>query len=190
MEWFHGTSVSFECFDSSFIGFGNDELGSGFYFTNDWSTAVGYAGRSDDETAVPTILTVDLAITSPLPPHGGVGAEQIRHIIKNAPDYVETLWNFGDVDYDGEEAVMRTAIATYKRIIDANTLDGLNSLSNDFFSGHEALFLRVVSEQTGYDGLIRRVGEQTHAVAWFPEQIRILSRTELNANNPGALLRT
>jgi hypothetical protein len=175
MPWYHGTPVEFETFDPAFIGRGNDELGSGFYFTDNFETAKNYALKAgDDEDRVVVVAEFDIA--NPLPLEGGLTNSQIEQIMRRSSEFDEVLMNFGDVDYEGEGKVVGFAVKTYATTIRADTLMGLNSLSNDFYQGREAEFLRAVHAVSGYDGLIRAKGDEVHAVAWLPERIRIIER--------------
>lgn len=177
MTWYHGATTVFETFDPAFIGSGHDELGSGFYFTDRYETAVGYASRGDAEKVV---LVVELDLKSPLPVEGGFTRHQIEQLLRRSPNFQEMLENFGDAAFEGEAKVVRLAIDAYASTIDADALTGLNSLSNDFYRGDEALFLRNVHDIAGYDGLVRKKGVEMHAVAWLPEQIKIVKSIDLS----------
>jgi hypothetical protein len=179
VNWYHGTPIEFESFDPMFIGQGNDQLGSGFYFTNTFETARNYALRDVGDGEERVVLIVAIDIDRPLPLEGGLTASQVELIMRASPEFDDVLMNFGDVDYEGEEKVLALAVGTYLRSIDGDTLMGLNSLSNDFFRGNEAKFLRTVHDVAGYDGLIRRVGDELHAVAWLPERIKIIERIKV-----------
>ncbi len=175
MSWYHGTPVEFETFDPAFIGRGNDELGSGFYFTDNFETAKNYALKAgDDEDRVVVVAEFDIA--NPLPMEGGFTEGQIEKIMRMSSEFDDVLMNFGDVDFEGKAKVVSFAVRTYAKTIQEDTLMGLNALSNDFFQGREAEFLRAVNAVAGYDGLIRAKGDERHAVVWLPEQIRIVER--------------
>jgi hypothetical protein len=180
MIWYHGTPLNFEHFDDKFIGVGNDQLGSGFYFTDDIDTARMHAAKERDGDVLPTVLFVELAIHAPVPEEGGVTRKQIADLLKAAPQYEEALTNFGDVSWEGENKVLGMAADAYYNIAKADTLRALYTISNDFYQGDEALFLRKASEFTGFDGVVRTTNGETHAVAWFPEQITITDRQLLD----------
>lgn len=58
----------------------------------------------------------------------------------------------------------------------------LNSLSHDFYDEEIEAFNTVAREVLGYDGVVRKVDSKTViAVAWFPEQIEIVSRTKMSS---------
>lgn len=179
MRWYHGTPIEFESFDPSFIGSGTDQLGSGFYFTDTFETARNYAMKTGDEVEGRVVLVVELDIANPLPLQGGFSLSQIEQIMRASPEFDDVLMNFGDVDFEGEEKVISFAVQTYKKSVDGDALTGLNALSNDFFRGHEADFLKAVNRVSGYDGVIRPAGEEVHAVVWLPERIRVAERIRL-----------
>jgi hypothetical protein len=175
MPWYHGTPIEFETFDPAFVGRGNDELGSGFYFTDNFDTAKNYALKAGDaEDRV--VLVAEFEIDSPLPLEGGFTLDQIEQIMRASSEFDDVLMNFGDVDYEGEAKVVGFAVKTYATTIEGDTLTGLNALSNDFYQGREAEFLRAVNVVSGYDGLIRQKGGEQHAVVWLPERIKIVER--------------
>ncbi len=180
MSWYHGTPVNFEHFSTDFIGVGNDQLGSGFYFTDNIDTARGYAGKDvESGERQPVILCVDLAIKAPLPQEGGLSRQQISELLKASPQFDEAISNFGDVDWEGKDKVLRTAVDIYLNIAEAETLRALYSIANDFWQGQDALFLRTVIDKTGYDGVVCKSFNENHAVAWTPEQITIVERLTL-----------
>jgi hypothetical protein len=171
MKWFHGTKAQFDAFDPSYLGKGNDQIGSGFYFTDLRETAEGYAGPDG------VVLVVELAIENPLDGSGVLTSDQITRIIEAAPDVDDTLQNFGEFALEGRSTVLRKAVSTYMRMVRGgeDDLTTLFALSNDFWMGEEAAFLETVREVTGYDGLVRPISDrERHAVAWSPDQIRIV----------------
>lgn len=183
--WYHGTPISFEVFEASSLGRGNDELGTGFYFTDRLETAQGYARRNPPSgEPAPTVLVAELTLSKPVPEEGGITRRQIEAILRASPDFDDNLINFGDVDFEGKAKVVGAAVITYYSVASADTLRALYSIANDFYSGSEAQFLAVVRNVTGYDGLVRKVGGETHAVVWFPEQIKIVERLSVD-ETPG-----
>lgn len=169
--WFHGSPrPRFDAFDPSVLGSGNDELGSGFYFTDSYATALGYAGPAG------WVYETSLAIANPLTADADLPPAVIEALIREAPGFEEGLENWGETDFEGQQNVLRRACAAYVgqcRAIDG-AFSALNALSGDFWGGHEAAFLEAAQRLTGYDGLVRRVGGETHAVAWSAASIVIL----------------
>jgi hypothetical protein len=180
MSWYHGTPINFEHFSADYLGVGNDQLGSGFYFTDNIDTARGYAGKDVDAgEKQPSILRVELSINAPIPLEGGLSKPQIAELLKNSPQFDEAISNFGDVGWSGEEKVLAEAVDIYWQLAEGDTLRALYSIANDFWQGHDAVFLQTAIDKTGYDGVIRKSYEETHAVAWVPEQITIVERLEI-----------
>lgn len=172
-SWFHGTKAKFDKFDSKFIGIGNDALGSGFYFTTDEETARGYA--FDVAVDEGFLLEVKLSIQNPMDASAYIRHDQIKKIISASPNLDDMLWNFGDLGSTPKDVVLNKAASSYESMNSGDdALQLLNAMSNDFFNGDEALFLKAVTEATGYDGLYRIRGNEVHAVAWSPEQVQIV----------------
>lgn len=183
MVWYHGTPHEFELFDAIHLGKGTDQLGSGFYFTDKESTARGYSLYKDNEEG--RILVAELTINNPLPLQKKFSKSEIQGLLQAAPDFDDMLTNFGDVDFEGKKIVFDRATKAYMQVNSGDdSLYVLNTISNDFWGGSEGLFLRAVHEITGFDGLIRQSGDETHAVVWMPEQIRVL-RVEPTMRNVG-----
>lgn len=178
MTWYHGTVNRFDQFEPEFLGKGNDELGSGFYFTDSYETALLYAGRDGGDRS-PAVLVVEFIIEKPLPEAGGLSRQQVERLLCSSPDFDDVLMNFGDVDYEGRESVLKLAVDTYLKTIEGDTLVGLNSMSNDFFDGNEALFLERLHQITGYDGLYKGYPNARHAVVWRSDAIKIIERQDL-----------
>lgn len=189
---YHGSGVSIEEFSYEFTNKGNDQLGSGFYFTTDVNEAKDYCtrtlvgqneklGGSDN----PTIHVVELDIKNPLGSDQSVGmaATQIERILRSSPILDEALENFGQVGFEPFNRILKRAVDCY--IIydgEVETIKNLNKLSNDFFGDHIEAFNRAVKESMGFDGLVHEWSDSKHYVAWFPEQIKIIERRSLINN--------
>lgn len=178
--WYHGTPNSFSGFDPDWLGKGTDQLGTGYYFTNKISTARIYAFKGKDGETVDEghVLICELDIRKPLPEHAPVSRRQIEQIIRAAPDFVDTLRNFNDVDHYGVAKVIQQAIDSYACMNEDPedvTLQMMFCLSNDFYRDAAAEFLTAFSRATGYDGLYREVREgEFHAVVWDAARIEIV----------------
>lgn len=185
---YHGTGADIKNFSYDFTGKGNDQLGSGFYFTDSPDTASGYTARQQNDQPTPggeqaNVMRVYLSLKNPIivgQTHRKFTAAQIQKIISAAPELEDKLWDFGDWQTDGKAKVMRDAVKLY---MDAqtpeDTLHIIHMLANDFFRENVKEFNQVLKTVTGYDGVIRTMGaddvwspNETHYVAWFPSQIR------------------
>lgn len=186
---YHGSGVSIDEFSFEFIK-GNDELGSGFYFTTSIDEAKDYCTRvisgyerklgGDDN---PTIHVVELDIKNPLKSDQmtGMTARQVEKIIKASPILNEALENFGDMSFEPIKRIMDRAIEGYV-IVDGetDTIKNLNKLSNDFFGDHIEAFNRSIKDVMGFDGVVHEWSDSKHFVAWLPEQIKIMERVHIN----------
>lgn len=174
--WYHGTPIEFEAFEGTHLGKGTDQLGSGFYFTNMESTARGYALKEDADTG--RIIAAELDIKNPMPVKTKFPKKVIIALLERSPDFEDALTNFGDADFEGRAVVIKRAVDAYVHMNDGDdALYVLNTISNDFWRGHEASFLRLTNQLTGYDSFMKAYGDEIHAVAWLPEQIRIIDVT-------------
>lgn len=177
---FHGSGTKIDQFDYRFTNIGNDQLGSGFYFTSCRSEAIGYCTQRLHGDTIkpggmlhPTLHEVDLIIKNPLLHNAEIKMSEqcVRNIILQSPKIDEVLENWGEIAVEGREAVLKRAIECYAIDEPYPAIRLLNQLSNDFFGDHTELFHRAVREQTGFDGVILHFDERVHYVAWFPEQI-------------------
>jgi GNAT superfamily N-acetyltransferase/RNA:NAD 2'-phosphotransferase (TPT1/KptA family) len=184
---YHGTGADIKAFDYEFTGQGNDQLGSGFYFTDSKETASGYTTRMQNDQPKPggeqaNVMPVYLCLKKPIHVVNGEAKEpdltaaQIRKIIVVAPNLDDVLTNFGDVSFEGKANVLKAAVDSYT---DAPLLRQLFTLATDFYRDDVKGFNEIVRKVTGYDGVIAEFGtedlwhgNQTHYVAWFPNQIK------------------
>lgn len=177
--WYHGTGHDIKSFSHEFVGKGNDALGSGFYFTENPHVASGYAGGAehdlqkkemDNSNVAPNVLPVHLKLTKAVSHTKPLTRVQIGKIIKSAPNYKDSLYNFGDIDYEGEHRVLNDAVNSYK---DLPSDRAMNYLHNDFYQGHAGEFLTNFVKHTGYDHIMNDNAEGDRTVVVFhPSQIR------------------
>lgn len=183
---YHGTGTTIEEFLPEFTGKGNDQYGSGFYFTTNESTATGYTtrtlngqekpGGSDNPNVIPVYLNirhpliVDAAKTSNLY-DVDVSPVMASRIISRMPDimdpaesilgdFFEEYWEIGPKNY---------MISRLAREYEWT----LGSLANDIFRDYPTEFRQAVKEVLGYDGVqVNFSNGEKHFVAWFPNQIK------------------
>jgi len=177
---YHGTPTP--CFDtfnpeSIYSGEGASQSGSGFYFTDNPSSASNYAIMKEGSGAV---YPVYLSIKNPIKIDfmkgevSGYGQEfsraEIRAIMKMAPDIKDPsgpLSNWGDISFEGYDKVFNEALDLYYKS------QSLTSLRNDLFGYNQGEWLRALSLATKHDGAISITpAGDTHYVAWFPTQIK------------------
>ncbi len=168
---YHGTPRGFDEFDHKTIGTGNDAYGAGIYFTVNPTIASGYSDNNKPDEN-PNVRPCYLAIKKPLivSDKGEAGKDLppaiTKKLILMAPDYRETLTNFGDVDYEGEARVLAEAVRAYNG---QDYLRGLNMIANDFYHSDTAMFLRNCMKVTPYDGVI--VPYHDFYVVWSSDQV-------------------
>lgn len=187
---YHGSGADFEAFDYAFTNQGDDELGSGFYFTTDRTEAFRYtqATRNDlpklGGSAVPTVHEVFLNTRRPLAATqaGGLTRIEADALIKASPVLMDALTDHGDVDFEGLQEVFDRAVAAYQGRGSVPLLRRLFSVANDFYpdARHVEAFNRQVREVLGWDAVMKEfpaLGKR-HVVAWFPDQICSASSLE------------
>lgn len=196
--YYHGTgnveNILQNGFDHEFTGKGNDQYGSGFYFTDCEQTAKGYAVRRlNDDTEklggedAPGVLEVKLKLSNPLFTTGSnindgvldLTSKQVRKILdysdalkreldaepgNPAGDHFDLFWETGNVT----EAMLKELASLYAG-------EAIDHIEGDLFDGDSHAFRKALHEVTGFDGVVIEFpsGEQ-HAVAWFTEQIEVV----------------
>lgn len=191
--YYHGTGnlENMEAFNPDLTGQGNDQLGSGFYFTNDPTEASGYstaitANVADGATKLggdtsPGVSPVYLKLENPIVIEDGaslvesldvdISQDQAFEILKRSPDIYDMentpLWNWGDLgDGPVDDMMIEDVASNY-------TGASLFSITNDFFSGEDTAFRQAIHDVLGFDGVIQKFDNgKVHKVAWFPEQVR------------------
>ena len=189
---FHGTGnlEGLSEFDPAMTGQGNDQLGSGFYFTTNADEASGYAtsvtgnagpgARKLGGDESPGVVPVYLAIKNPIWVKGSnlthsdveLTLPQAIEMIKRAPNIRDLDESpMGDhVDIWSAGAVTDKMISTVAKLYVGPSLI---SLENDFFRGDATAFRHALHEVTGRDGVVFEFENgHKHFVAWFPEQIK------------------
>lgn len=194
---YHGTGSLENCdvFKPEMTGFGNDQFGSGFYFTTNRVEASGYSTDVTPNVAEgvrklggddsPGVLPVYLAVERPVIVEGhslrdsdlNLSVTQAYAIIARCPgirdldnsplgDFVD-IWSAGEVT----DQMLRKVAQNYagRRAL---------QLENDFFRDQAAAFREALRDVTKYDGATFYYNDgangevNCHFVAWFPEQIK------------------
>lgn len=183
---YHGTGTNIEEFLPEFTGQGNDQYGSGFYFTTDRETAEGYTTRTLNDqskpggTDNPNVIPAYLNIRNPLVVEARdtpnlyqieVPASQAAKIIGKLPDIMDPensiLGDFFD-DY-WESGPKRSMINRLAREYDWT----LGTLATDIFRDHPTEYRQAVRDVLGYDGVqVNFPSGEKRFIAWFPNQIK------------------
>lgn len=144
---YHGTNADFEEFENDYICTEDsvDQYGSGFYFY-------------DEENSSKTVLHGDIQVKVKALIKNSIDFEsdeleltknQIYSLICASPDLENRLWNFGDIDFEGFDNVLESAINTH---IGIHWLDSLNMIGNDFFDGKDThILLSWFAKETGFN---------------------------------------
>lgn len=183
---YHGSGCSIELFDYAFTSIGNDQNGSGFYFTSSLEEAIAYTKNRIEDDLVkpggessPTVHVATLRFLRLLDCREAlsISAAQVRQILTYAPDLDDRLQDWGEVDYEGRALVLSRAINSYKhKRSDGPVIKTLFKISNDFFGRDTRAFNEAVRDVLGIDGVMERHEDKIHYVAFFPDQIRMLER--------------
>jgi hypothetical protein len=165
---YHGSKSDFAEFSHQFVGSGLDQYGSGFYFTSAQHTASGYA----DSTGA--VYSTFLNVRKPLltTKTGRLSAMQIQSIIMLSPELDDALSNFGDVEYEGKNKVIREAVLTFFEHQSDTILKTLHLLSNDFYRNNAGAFLQAVKKVLKYDGVIVKFDAEFFVIAFEPNQVK------------------
>lgn len=199
LKVYHGSGTRIKTFDNSFTGKGNDQYGSGFYFTTDKATAEMYTTKRIHQNISklggedsPTVIEAYLNICNPIIINGitetnlknvKIPSSYIFNILKElpslylSPDSEEEVNPLGDYFEDFWEQSFRQKedyIPFIKRLYmeyfsEASLLD-LEILFKDY-STELRLALKKICN---YDGIIINFKNSKHIIAWFPNQIKIL----------------
>ncbi len=192
LEVYHGTGnlQGLDAFSPEITGKGNDQLGSGFYFTTSREEASGYAtavtasagpgARKLGGDDSPGVLMVHLAIKRPITVCNSnladSDAEVAQHdafqIICRVPDIrnLEKTPLVDHLDLWGKSEITDKMInMVAKRYVGTTLMD----LEGDFFRNDPTGFREAVHAVMGFDGVTVDHGNGVmHFVAWFPDQIR------------------
>jgi len=168
---YHGSKSDFNSFIEEYISVNNDQaLGWGFYFTDDKEDAQTYTSSDGGY-----LLECDVTIKNPLSNTKPFKYKDAETLIKNTPNYLDGLANFGDVDYEGERIVLHQAISSY---IDKDMLSSSFAIANDFYGKNVKTFLANMIK-IGYDGVIDRTQSALHIVVFSPNQVKIISKMKV-----------
>lgn len=165
MKLYHGMVVDRRVngWDMTKIGTGNDQDGPGFYFTDNKD----HARRHGKYVHT---LEVD---TSFYLKHGArIRKAPIRKLIRNAPDYVDTLTNWHE-NTDFALTLATTNICTAGE----DFWDALTQVWADFYRGHEGEWIKQVRRATLVHGYLvprEKNGGDLHVVCINPDTVKIL----------------
>lgn len=204
---YHGTGADFDAFDPAYTGQGNDQYGSGFYFTTSAEVALSYTtaqltgadgepveklGGADNPHIIKAFLDIRNPIVVDAKEHAnlrnfsisGLEAEEIILLHPDiycqpddgdnpnpVGDYLEDFW---ENDCWTKEELEYLARKMARQYFSPTNMLHLDTLFRDYPTELRHAYHKVL----GYDGVKICFDNQTHYVAWFPEQIKLV--TNLN----------
>jgi hypothetical protein len=197
---YHGTGnlESLTAFDPASTGKGVDQLGSGFYLSNDPEEASGYAGNFHSHTGEknpsPGVIPAHVAIRNPIKlgkkanslsdARVNLTHAQIKQIMEHVPNLRDPerspLYNHVDTSRGVTPHMINDIAKLY-------TGNALHALENDMFYDNPTAYRTALNKVLGYDGVVKDFGNgRKHYVAWFPNQIKsaIGNRGNYDPNNP------
>lgn len=168
LKVYHGSPKHFEKFSSDYLGTNGRAEGLGFYFTSNKEVAEGYTEGKGK------LFEVFLDIKKPLQDTRKVLKKpELKKFIKALdPTGENYLSNWGDVSYEGYQAVLEAAVEGELSGSD-NDLDIIHSIFNVASTTFDEFF-KLLHMQLGYDGTIIREaswGDQSIYIVYSPEQI-------------------
>lgn len=173
---YHGGKSNIKSPDYKYSGKGHDQYGSAALYTATSPHNAG--GYVPYENGMPVeggnIMPLKINSTNFLDADKiqALSPSQIKSIINKSPDEY-ALSNFGDVDYEGKEKVLRQAINAYRDIGDGSVLSQLNMLNNDFYTGSPEAFNKAAQEATGYKGVTVDIGSgEKFLMPWETSNVR------------------
>ena len=170
---YHGTpSPDIYAADYAHSGKGYDQYGaSALYTTTEPHYASGFANPEiEGANVMPLKVRTDGFVPSDM--EGKLTSSQIQHLINKSPDEY-ALSNFGDIDYEGRNKVLREAVNSYKDFGNDELLSQMNALSNDFYPNNPGEFNKEITNLTGIRGLtVDLGGNHKFQLPYDPKDIR------------------
>ncbi len=162
--WYHGRTVQSTEFDFKYTGIGNDQDGAGFYFSDNAKTAQGYAGNTG------VLISAYLNYKKLVPLTGRINQKEIEFMIKNAPNYLDTLQNWGE----NPNQAMREAVSGFMN--NDSPEDAFQYVEADFYRGYSSVYLSNMIKLK-YDGHFSRSvqGDYNHFIVFNPAIIEIIN---------------
>lgn len=178
--FYHGTpaaqSIADEGFDPARLGKGNDQMGAGFYFTNNPNQASGYA-HGDNAGIIPVYLRTGKSQEIDFGGPAGFGIEadsdMAFELLKRAPEIRESygpMSNFFEAGnpsgYTDDEI---------RDVADLLAGSDVDIIQGDMFPHAADKFLGALTDVTGIDSIVTRADEATDPTVrtvFSPSQVR------------------
>lgn len=187
LTFYHGSPYRIDRFSLDFCGNGTDQNGSGFYVINNKRVASGYCENNGEKRKTfegikenPTLHVIKLKVKRPLDVNKiqPLSLNTVRAFLLHSPDLDEGLTNYGDIEWEGKESVLKRAIEGYANH-DIPLIRTLHMIANDFFDGRVREFNEFVINTLGYDSFIEQVGDDFIVTVLDEDLIEIVARKKL-----------
>lgn len=178
--FYHGTPVAQAIadmgFDPKLLGQGNDQLGAGFYFTDNPYQASGYA-QGANAGVIPSLLRVRNSQEVDIDAPAGFGIELDQ---RTTEDILKSVPNIRDEDGPLSDFIEQTDISGYTDDDIASVASmyvgrDADILLGDMFKYDADAFLKALTEATGIDSIVTRSSREsdpTVRTVFDPSQIR------------------
>lgn len=175
---YHGTENDFDEFKSEFMGQTGTALGQGFYFTSNKDEASGFGNIVKAfYLNIRKPLSLDELTLTPNEILNLIDAIDKAQCEKDPEFGYGILSDFGDVDYEGRNKVLMTAM---RMLLDEdNDVELVGGLINT--SGDYDLVVNVLRNVLGFDGVICR--ERGVYVAHHSNQVKRIDNLNFNGNS-------
>ena len=156
MKFYHGSDSLFEKFSNEMIGSkdSKDQYGSGIYFFDEEhkDNCKGY-GKFRYEIDVQVRPDVEgLTLRHSYVDDYSFSAKLIKELLVRSPNLYSNLENTFDVNYEGIDQTLKSAVMMYRGI---NVLVGLNSIGNDFYPGEDCWkLLELYTKLSGWNSML------------------------------------
>ena len=205
---YHGSGTHITQFSPEYTGQGNDQYGSGFYFTTSAELAKGYTTariRGENGTWLeklggedePNVISAYINLENPIVIDGQendnlshicLTAEQSYEIVKRLPSMYHPIGS-DDIEpnplEDCFEVLWEVELETkeaFEPYIEQYASEFLSDADlrklDMLFAKYPTEFRNAIRDVLGYDGVIVNFKEKTHVIAWFPEQIKDIRNRE------------
>lgn len=166
--WYHGSTRPRTTWDLSSVGNGNDQEGPGLYFATSLADARAYGDY---------IALVYLTTTNKMPLKGRPDYNQIRNLIKKAPDLDMSLSNWDEDPHIALTTAVETIVSSA-----SSPFDAYQQVWADFYSSAPQEYLKNLWR---YDLAILPMQDGSfHAVVFHPsiiKTIKLTTKAELDA---------
>lgn len=167
---YHGTNADFDEFSYDKIGTHGTSEGRGFYFTDSQSVAGNYGSGEDGSNVKPVYLSIQKPLSGT---EKTMTEQQLMKFIKRLdPNGDGYLSNWGDVESEGYQKVLRTAVRSEWSSA-TNDVDMVNGIIGADGGASKRVFT-ALTKATGYDGIVERAawGGQNIYIPFHPSQIK------------------